>query len=91
MTLRIDAIPDEESRILVLTGRVGSPEVQQLKARFAETGDPVALDLRQLRLVDLDAVRFLASAERRGVELRNVPKYVRKWIRVEKSLLSEFE
>jgi hypothetical protein len=62
-----------------------------LKARVAEEPNPVALDLQQVRLVDLDAVHFLAAAERRGVELRNVPQYVREWIFVEKPRLSDSE
>jgi hypothetical protein len=58
-----------------------------LKARIAEAANPVALDLEQLRLVDLDAARYLAAAERSGVELRRVPRYVREWVRLEKQRL----
>ena len=91
MTLRIDIAPQESRRTLMLAGGISSAEVQHLKAQFADAGDPAALDLRQLRLVDLDAVRFLAAAERRGIELRHIPNYVREWIQIEKSRLSEFE
>jgi hypothetical protein len=91
MTFRIDIVPDESRRTLILAGGLGSAEVQDLKARFAELGDPAALDLCQVRLVDLDAVRFLAAAERRGIELYRVPTYVREWIQIERSRLSEFE
>ena len=75
----------------MLIGRITSPDVQDLKARVADEANPVALDLQQVRLVDLDAVRFLAAAERRGVELRNVPKYVREWIFVETPRLGDLE
>ena len=47
--------------------------------------------LRTVRLVDLDAVRFLAAAERRGVELRNLPRYVREWIFIETPRLGDLE
>ncbi len=75
----------------MLIGRIASPDVQDLKARVAEEPNPVALDLQQVRLVDLDAVHFLATAERRGVELRNLPQYVREWISVETPRLGELE
>ncbi len=75
----------------MLIGRINSPEVQELKTRMAENGNRVALDLQEVRLVDLDAVRFLASAERSGVELRRVPDYVREWIQLEKRRLSDLE
>ena len=75
----------------MLSGKMASPEVQELKAQIAEGLEPVALDLQQVRLVDLDAVHFLAAAERRGVELRNLPRYVREWIQLERPRLGEFE
>lgn len=75
----------------VLIGRITSPDVQRLKADIAEAGKPVALDLQQVRLVDLDAVRFLAAAERRGIELRHLPPYVREWVYLEKPRLGELE
>ena len=49
------------------------------------------LELHQVRLVDLDAVRFLAAAERGGVELRHVPPFVRAWIQLERPNLSDLE
>jgi hypothetical protein len=62
-----------------------------LKAHLADARGLVALDLQQVRLVDLDAVRFLAVAERRGVQLRHVPPFVRAWILLERSNLSDLE
>jgi len=75
---------------VLLSGRISSPDVQELKARLGETRGPVALELQQVRL-DLDAVRFLAVAERGGVELRHVPPFVRAWILVERPNLSDVE
>ena len=43
------------------------------------------LDLTDVRLVDQEAVRFLADCEARGVELRNYPAYIREWIDAEKA------
>ena len=40
----------------------------------------LALDLTELTLVSLEAVRALNTAEANGIELRNCPAYVREWI-----------
>ena len=40
----------------------------------------VTLDLDELRLVDREAVRFLAACEAEGIKLENCPSYVREWI-----------
>jgi hypothetical protein len=40
----------------------------------------LALDLTQVTLVSLEAVRALTVAEANGIELRNCPAYVREWI-----------
>ena len=40
----------------------------------------VTLDLEELRLVDREAVRFLAVCEAEGIKLENCPLYIREWI-----------
>ena len=40
----------------------------------------IALDLRDVTLVDRDAIRYLADCEADGTQLANCPPYVRKWI-----------
>ena len=91
MVLRIEQVPSDAETVLMLIGRITSPDVQQLKALLAEVPNPVALDLQQVRLVDLDAAHFLAAAERRGIELRHLPQYVREWVFLEKARLAEAE
>jgi hypothetical protein len=36
--------------------------------------------LRDLRLADRDAVRFLRGCERDGMKFENCPAYVREWM-----------
>lgn len=74
----------------MLIGRITAADLPQLKASIAATRKPVALDLQEVRLVDVDAVRFLAEAEAEGIELRHVPPYVRAWILLEQPGVSEF-
>jgi len=41
---------------------------------------PMALDLKELILVDREAVTFLKGCESKGIELRNCSAYIRQWI-----------
>jgi len=91
MVLRIEQVSGDSQAVFVLGGRISSPDVQALKAHIADWRTPVAFDLSQVRLVDLDAVRFLAAAERHGIELRHTPPYVHEWIVLERSRLTELE
>ena len=51
-----------------------------------ETADrPLALDLKDVTLVDRLAVRFLARCEADSIELENCPPYIREWIKRESS------
>jgi len=48
--------------------------------QLAASRTPTALDLDELRLADVDAVRFLAAAERQGVVLRHCAPFIREWM-----------
>ncbi len=84
MVLRIEETQSDPVTLLMLSGKLIWPDVLELKTEIAEAASPVALDLNQVGLVDLDAVQFLLEAERRGIELRHVPKYVREWMYLER-------
>ena len=58
--------------------------VGELKELFDRDYRNTILDLRDLRLADRDAVRFLRRCEADGVKLENCPAYVREWIDREK-------
>ena len=45
----------------------------------------VAIDLKDVLLVDREAVKFLAFHDSKAVELRNCPAYIREWIKNEKA------
>ena len=40
----------------------------------------VTLELKDLVIVDRDAVAFLRACAERGIELRNCPQYIRTWM-----------
>ena len=54
-------------------------ELQKLIEAEAEVAS-TTLDLQEVRLVDREAVRFLAACEARGIKLRSCPAYIREWI-----------
>lgn len=65
-----------------LSGRLEGKELTHLHddpaMKVAE--QPLVLDLREVKLVDRDAIRVLARCEMCGTELRNCPIYIRDWI-----------
>jgi anti-anti-sigma regulatory factor len=91
MVLKIEKVSNGPDTILRLSGRMESQQVQELKAQLDGSRHSIALDLEQVRLVDLDAVHFLAVCETKGIELRHCPPYVREWILSEKPRIRELD
>ena len=44
-----------------------------------------AIDLKNVLLVDSEAVKLLARSESQGTELRNCPPYIREWVTRERA------
>jgi anti-anti-sigma regulatory factor len=89
MTLRID-ISDERDRVVfTLTGRIQAEQIPELQALVkSESPDRgLVLDLEEVKLVDRDAVRFLAKIETDGAKLRNCSAFVREWISRERDAM----
>ena len=83
MTLRIERDSDRDRSVLRLIGQLGAQDLGELKGQMETSVHPVVLDLDELSLVDVNAVRFFRSCQQRGVELINCPPYIREWIRRE--------
>ena len=91
MTLRID-ISDEHDRVVfTLTGRIQAEQVSELQALVKSDWPDhrLVLDLKEVKLVDRDAVRFLAAIEEQGVRLRNCSAFVREWISQERNGIAQ--
>jgi len=84
MTLRIERSVRQEITVFALSGRMNAEEVAELKALFDADYRNIILDLRDVRLADRDAVRFLRGCEADGMKLENCPAYVREWMDREK-------
>ena len=83
--LRIQKSADEDV-VLTLIGRMDSEDLPELKTlcQLEAEGRRVVLDLKDLTLVDRDAVRFLERCEADSIQLSNCPAYIREWIKREK-------
>jgi len=71
--------------VFTLSGRMKAEEVAELKALFDADYRTIVLDLRDVRLADRAAVKFLRDCEARGMKLENCPEYVREWMEREKT------
>ena len=72
--------------VFTLSGRIEAEDVAELRRLFdLETTDHhLALDLKDVTLVDRDAVKFLARCEADDIQLENCPPYIREWIERER-------
>ena len=73
-----------------LIGRMDTENVAELEEVFGlEALDvkrrSIVLDLKDLTLVDRDAVKFLGSCEADSIKLKNCPAYIREWITRERN------
>jgi anti-anti-sigma regulatory factor len=69
--------------LFTLSGRIETAEdIEQLQQLLAveTSGQQLILDLRDVTLVNQDAVKFLRRCESDGIQLENCPLHVRRWI-----------
>jgi hypothetical protein len=86
MTFRIETAERGRLKVFVLSGRVETQAVAELRRLFGlqtECGD-IVLDLKDVSLVSRDAMRFLSRCEAGGVKLENCTPYIREWMEREK-------
>ena len=68
--------------IFTLSGRIEAEDIDELR-RLLElegAGSRIALDLKDVTLMDREAIKFLTDCEANTITLENCPVYVRKWI-----------
>ena len=68
--------------VFTLSGRMAPEDIDELRRLFDLEAKTVriVLNLKELVLVDGDAVEFLAGCEAAGMALKDCPAYVRRWI-----------
>jgi hypothetical protein len=82
MTLRIETSVNGKAVTFALSGQLDAPGAVELQRLFDDyKGERrFVLDLKDVRLVDRSAVKFLAFCEADGMRIENCAAYIREWI-----------
>ena len=81
MSCRIDRVVTGGDLVVFrVSGRITAQELGMLQDLLLQESGAVAFDLKDVLLVDLEAVKLLAFSEFNGLEIRNCPAYIREWI-----------
>jgi hypothetical protein len=82
MTLRIERV---QSRIRLI-GQFRSGQLAEVNSEIERCGSPVVLDLEELELADVEAIRFLNACEAKGNSVLHCSRYIREWMSRERIL-----
>jgi hypothetical protein len=86
MSCRIDRVVSSENLVvLVISGRITGEHVEMLRGVLKQEYGGFAIDLKNVLLVNREAVKLLAFSEANGTELRNCPPYIREWVTRERA------
>jgi hypothetical protein len=68
--------------LFCLSGRIDAEAVSELRSLLTResAGRKLLLDLREVQIVDAEAVEYFACCKDAGMRLRNCPAYIREWI-----------
>ena len=80
MTLKIERLRSKHGPRILLSGELRSAHIDDVRAEMEGVGAGLTLDLDELTLVDVDAVRFLNACETQGVQVVNCSPYIREWM-----------
>ena len=83
MTLRIEGASDEYGTTIRLVGRMQAEHLDEVKAQIKQGGSRIALDLKEVHLVDVEVIRFLGTCQAAGIQLVHCPPYISEWINQE--------
>jgi len=80
MTLKMERFSMKRGTRIRLSGELRNEQLNNLQTEIECVGSQVTLDLDELNLVDVDAVRFLNACVAQGVKVVNSSLYIRKWM-----------
>jgi citrate lyase gamma subunit len=90
MSCRIDrVVGGDDVVVLYISGRISKQNVDTIRKVIEDEASVVAIDLKNVDLVDREAVTFLAQREVSGAALRNCPPYIREWVTRERAEMME--
>jgi anti-anti-sigma regulatory factor len=80
MTLKIEKYSDGAGTKIRPIGRMQAEHLAELETQIRESGSKIVIDMEEVDLVDVQAVRFLGACEAQGITLINCSPYIRDWI-----------
>jgi hypothetical protein len=80
MTLRIERLSGRRRTQIRLSGELRAEQLDQLKDEIERAGPRVALDLEEVHLVDIEAVRFLNACVAHGLAVLHGSPYIKEWM-----------
>ena len=86
MTFRIETAERGTVRVFILSGRIETQAIAELRRLFElQTDYPdIVLDLKDVGVIDRDVMLFFMRCEADGVKLENCAPYIREWMEREK-------
>jgi hypothetical protein len=84
LTLKIERTCQKDRTRFCLSGELRSAHLDEVRAEIATVALPVILDLEEVNLVDIDAVRWLNACQKQGVQVENCAPYICEWMYQEK-------
>ena len=76
---------DHDGHVFRVSGQIdvnNLAELEEVVSREPHHG--LALDLRELKLIDVDGIQFLIRCETRGIRVENCLAYIREWMSKER-------
>jgi hypothetical protein len=86
MTFRIETTERGRFTVFILSGRIETPAIAELRRLFELQRDrgSIVLDLKDVGVIDRDLIRFFVHCEANGVKFENCPSYICEWMEREK-------
>src|SRR5215472_10745896 len=90
MTCRIERVNSEEDRVILrISGQLSGQNAEMLRDLLRQEKAIEAIDLKEVLLVDREAVKLLAVSQMEGAELKNCAAYIREWVARERWQIAE--
>jgi hypothetical protein len=82
MAFRIETAARGRLRVFIVSGHIEAQAIAELGRLFELETDSreIVVDLKDVSLVDREAMRFFARCEADGVRLENCTPYIREWM-----------
>jgi hypothetical protein len=82
MTFRIETAARGRFTVFILSGRIETPAIVELKRLFELQTDyrDIVFDLKEVGVVDREIMRFFARCEADGLKLANCARYILEWM-----------